>query len=178
MTDIMVDLETLDTAPTGTILSIGACRVNWREEKIDNGFYVVICSDSCKARGFTESESTKKWWAQQDERARQVFTDPDKVSIDVGLSMFRQYLQQYGTNSVELWGNGSDFDNVMLANAYKVCGIPQPWRFYNNRCFRTVRKLLGHNIVEPVRSGIHHNALDDAVYQANILLMLKGALNR
>ena len=38
-----------------------------------------------------------------------------------------------GENAI-LWGNGSDFDNAILANAYRAIGQQQPWKFWNNRC--------------------------------------------
>lgn len=173
--DIMVDLETLDTRPTGIILSIGACRVNWLTGEIDDHFYRVISVESCVKAGLTESSATRSWWDKQSEEARKVFTDPN-VPLAVALAEFRGYLQKYNLNKVRLWGNGSDFDNVLLANAYEALNSNAPWRFYNNRCFRTVRKCFAHLIQEPEREGTHHNALDDAIFQATILLQLKRHL--
>lgn len=169
---IMVDLETLDTKPTAIILSIGACRVNFNTGEPTDPFYRVVEVESCKAVGLTESESTRKWWDGQSEEARKVFTDPS-VPLLTALSDFSTYLRQFGVDQLKLWGCGSDFDNAILTNAYGAFGSQAPWRFYNNRCYRTVKNVLGHYIVEPDRGGTYHNALDDAMHQARILLQLK-----
>lgn len=174
--DIMVDLETIDSCSTSGLLSIGACRINWAARLIEDPFYVVVCPDSCKAVGLTESEDTMKWWARQSEEARRVFTDPN-VPLPEALHRFTRYLSQWNRNKVRIWGNGSDFDNVILANAYKACGSVAPWRFYNNRCFRTMKNVFSDVIKIPERGGTHHNALDDAVFQAEVLLQLKGKIS-
>lgn len=171
MSDVMVDLETLDTRPTAVILSIGACRVNWGTGEASDPFYRVIDPASCEEAGLTKSKDTLAWWAKQSEEARRVFTDPN-VSLLQALTDFATYLKFFG-GRVRVWGNGSDFDNVILINAYNALGLDAPWRFYDNRCFRTVRKQLGHLITEPPRGGTYHNALDDAVFQTQILLQLK-----
>lgn len=177
MTDIMVDLETFDTRQTAAILSIGACRIDWATGEIVDPFYVVVDLQSCFDIGLTESASTRQFWGKQPDEARKVFTDPN-VPIHEALRKFEQYLRNFGIKSVELWGNGSDFDNTILTNAYDKCGLRAPWMFYNNRCFRTLRKTVGRNVIEPKREGTHHNALDDAIYQAKILLGLKEQMGR
>lgn len=177
MSDIMVDLETYDTRSSAAILSIGACHIDWQREEITDPFYRIIDLQTCLDAGLTESESTKKWWDRQGPEARRVFTDPS-VSLLQGLTDFATYLKFFGTSKVKLWGNGSDFDNVILTHAYNKLGLDAPWRFYNNRCFRTVRKELASYIQEPDRAGVHHNALDDAMFQASILLQLKRPLAR
>lgn len=173
--DIMVDLETYDTRPSAAILSIGACRVDWEREEITDRFYRIVELQSCLDAGLTESESTKAWWNRQGAEARRVFTDPS-VPLFQALSDFATYLKIFGLRDVRVWGNGSDFDNVILANAYDAMGLDAPWRFYNNRCFRTVNKTFSDIVKKPDRQGTHHNALDDAVFQAETLLQLKGVM--
>jgi len=41
-----------------------------------------------------------------------------------------------------------------------------PWKFRDNRCFRTYKSLISFR---PPRSGVPHDALEDAVYQAETL---------
>lgn len=177
MSDIMVDLETYDTRPTAALLSIGACRVDWENGEISDHFYRVVNLQTCLDAGLTESASTKAWWDKQSEEARRVFTDPS-VTLLQALSDFATYLKFFDASKVKVWGNGSDFDNTILINAYNKLGLDAPWRFYNNRCFRTVRKEFAHLIQEPKREGTYHNALDDAIFQAKILLQLKEVLGR
>ena len=175
--NVMVDLETLDTQPSAIILSIGACLVTHGEPSVP--FYRSISVDSCVDAGMTESASTRKFWDNQPAEARAVFTDPNQIPVIQALGDFAEYLRSFGSGSVRVWGNGSDFDNVILADAYRRFGFDLPWRFYNNRCFRTVRKLIGAGMVEPERQGTYHNALDDAQHQARILghMLSKGQVS-
>jgi hypothetical protein len=168
MSDIMVDLETLDTKPTAIILSIGACLVNWEEGIASDPFYRVISVDSCKRVGLTESASTVEWWEKQSAEARKVFTDPS-ISLEEALVDFGKYTRLFGGNT-KIWGNGSDFDNVILVDA--------PWKFYNNRCFRTLKGSFRKHISEPRREGTYHNALDDAIHQTQVLLQLRSILGK
>ncbi len=174
-TDVMVDLETLDTKPSAVILSIGACVVDLDAGKISDHFYRVISVESCLEAGLTESASTKAWWDKQSPEARKVFTDPS-ISLTQALVEFGKYLKFFGSGTVKLWGNGSDFDNTILIHAYDKIGLDAPWRFYNNRCFRTIKNAMSDHIQVPAREGTYHNALDDAIYQAKILLQLKGKI--
>jgi hypothetical protein len=70
---------------------------------------------------------------------------------------------------VRVWGNGADFDNPILAVAYRrTIFSGQPWKPYNGRCYRTVKNQFQD--VKLVRTGTHHNALDDARSQATHLV--------
>lgn len=66
-----------------------------------------------------------------------------------------------------VWGNGADFDPVLLSSAYRAIGRPPPHKFYNVHCFRTLKNLFP--VEKPARDGTHHNALDDAIHQVKHL---------
>lgn len=160
--DVMLDLETVDTCPTSAILSIGAVKFNKNTSKIGPSFYRVVDVKSCYDLGLTYNPETLKWWASQSETARAVFTQ-ESVPIKEALELFSIFLYYH---DLKIWGNGSDFDNVILANAYKAANIKQPWEFYNNRCYRTFKSSLLIRTKITKFSGVHHNALDDARNQA------------
>lgn len=170
-TDIMVDLETMDTAVTASILSIGACRIDWKTGETADPFYCVIDLQDCLANGLTKSASTEGFWNKQSPEARKVLTDPS-VSLFKGLADFGMYLKMFGVRSVRLWGNGSDFDNAILSHAYSKMNLNLPWLFYNSRCYRTAKDLgkAQETWVDLERVGVHHNALDDAIYQAKCMI--------
>lgn len=170
---VMCDLETLDTRPSAIIMSIGACTMDPITGQVENPFYNVVDVESCKRAGLTQSDSTVAWWEKQSEEARAIFSDSNRVSLIQALSNFSNYLRLLpgGPGNVRIYGNGSDFDNVILSNAFSALGYEAPWKFYNNRCYRTiVNTVFPENAVLPARKGTHHNALDDAVHQANVLL--------
>lgn len=165
----MVDLETLDTVPGGVILSIGAVMFNTDGLIPTSEFYTVINTDSCVKAGLTTNSQTVEWWNKQLPEARKVlidanfFTSSDQLMF--GLGKFSVYLDRF--NPVGIWGNGSDFDNAFLSVAYCKAGLPAPWDHRNNRCFRTLKSLVGDTVVKPDSTGVFHNALDDARYQAH-----------
>jgi hypothetical protein len=76
-------------------------------------------------------------------------------------------------DSLQIWGNGADFDNVILSSAYRNTGHVTPWGTYKNRCYRTIKSANRH--VAMARTGTHHNALDDAKSQAQHLIRIWAA---
>jgi len=162
----MVDLETLGSTPGCVILSIGAVWFG-PDGLVDDGFYCVLNTDDCMEKYLSQDPDTVAWWQKQSDEARQVLRDAvdpkASVPLRLGLEMFNEYLGPR-KREVALWGNGSDFDNAILAVAYKMAEVKPNWEFWNNRCYRTLKNLLPGNKLE--RVGTYHNALDDAKSQA------------
>jgi len=163
----MVDIETLDTTATAVVVSIGAVLFDPNKEGPifpSDTLYEVLRLQPQIDVGRTVSADTLKWWMQQAPEARNVF-NVHAVAPVTALSNFGAFC----TNAEGVWGNGSDFDNAILASAIKSFDL-QGWRYSRNRCFRTLKNLgKTRDFVEPVRKGTHHNALDDAIYQAEYL---------
>lgn len=168
---IMLDLETMDTAPTAAILSIGAVRFDSRKGLGDE-FYQVVDIESCQRRGMTVSGNTIEWWMKQSPEARRVFFQ-DKVDIEVALGEFTDYVK--GVKDSCMWGNGSTFDNAIIRNAFTRCELPTPWSYKKDFCFRTVLKNFPG---EREESRIWHNALEDAKAQARTLLRILRSIHK
>lgn len=175
MQDIMHDLETLGTTPGCSILSIGAVAFDARTGELDeeNGFYIVVNRQSCLDAGLFEEQETVDWWGRQSEAAQQVLHDAEEgVPLARALVAYGLWASKYGGPSYEeavrVWGNGADFDNAILAAAWKAVGGVNFWK-YGSRCYRTVKNLAPH-IKMDKRTGTHHHALDDAKSQAQHLL--------
>lgn len=170
--DIMIDLETLSTDVDCAILSIGACRFNI--DSIDNeGFYRVVTIQSNIDEGRHISPSTLVWWLDQDAKAKAVFKDPTAIPLGQALDELREWIgPDFG--NVRVWGNGSDFDISALKHAYNR--QDPPWIFWNVRCFRTMKNLAqAKTVVAPKNHGAH-NALFDAIAQAQHLQLIWKAL--
>jgi exodeoxyribonuclease VIII len=166
-TRIMMDLETLSTDNNALILSIGACQFDAGVPLVNNRtFYRAVRQDLQESKwGRSVSKATQLWWAGQSEAARFVFVDPTAVELDRALIDFTLWLNG---EVVEMWGNGADFDNVILGSAYEATHLSRPWSYGRNRCFRTL-KNLGIPLAPgegAQRGGTHHNALDDALHQS------------
>jgi inhibitor of KinA sporulation pathway (predicted exonuclease) len=169
MQDVMVDLETLGTLPGSIILSIGA--VAFDEFSIEEReFYRPIRRDTCENFGLTADPRTEKWWEDQNEEARKVLSDPNGVSIYNALDDFNAWLRSQFDDTVRIWGNGANFDNPLLAVAYDRVMIKPFYKFWNERCYRTVKNQFPDVKLE--RTGTYHNALDDARCQAEHLVRI------
>lgn len=165
--DVMVDLETLGTAPGSAILSIGAVFFDPETGALGAQFHEKITLASCEAAGLRMDAPTVLWWMEQSSEARQtVFFDGNAIPLQPVLVHFSTFLSTAdgGLEKVRIWGNGAAFDNVLLREAYLAEGMIPPWNHWNDRCYRTLKNLRPD--VKMERSGTHHDALDDAVSQA------------
>ncbi len=174
MKHIMLDLETLDTATSAVVISIGAVAFDPETNALGDTCYLELTEDIAaqQARGRTISGDTVRWWMQQDVLAKRVFSVPpaedvERVSTVEALSRFNLFVADNGgRDAAVMWGNGADFDNAILSSLYDTFGAYKPWSYSRNRCYRTL-KNLGIGPHKPrVREGVHHNALADAITQA------------
>ena len=112
------------------------------------------------------------WLSSNGVEWTRVFTDPNACTIDKALVSFANWaLLNDDIKHLYVWGNGAAFDNAILSTAYDICDWPQPWMFWNDRCYRTMKAQ--HRDVDFVRLGTYHNALDDAESQAEHLLAME-----
>jgi len=165
--NIMLDLETLSSKPNAAIVAIGAC--SFGKEGVHQKFYAPINPQSSEDHGLHISASTFAWWTQQSAEARALFAVKDAASLGEGLDMFSRWC--VGANALEMWGNGADFDCAILGHAYDVLAKTRPWKYSNNRCFRTLKSLVSKELNAALWTQhsvglVHHNALGDAVRQA------------
>ncbi len=165
-----IDLETLDNKPTSAILSIGVQQFDPDTGKLGGNFYKEIDIDSAIRSG-TVSGSKLAWWAQQTDKARRVFGKENKVALATALDELATWLRGKSIAPI-VWGNGSVFDITILEHAYRNggVGLAIPWHFTNIRDMRTIVDAADLAPTDwPARNGVHHNALDDAIYQAEVI---------
>lgn len=165
--DVMIDLETLGTGPGCVVLSIGAVGFNPKMRILGPKFYQVFNTQNQLGFGLKKDSNTLQWWESQTEDAKEVLKQAEGGGEDLrdGLLKFSGWLSQFG-DSVCIWGNGSDFDNAILQYLYRHVELEVPWKFWNNRCFRTLSSEFKDLYPKPFRNGTYHNALDDARFQA------------
>lgn len=177
--DIMVDLETMGTGYDAAIVSIGAVAMsNAEDDGVAAEFYVPVSLQSSMDHGLAVSAGTIMWWMEQSEPARIALID-SAVPLQKALQLLTEFILKANGGdhtTVKVWGNGATFDNVILRNAYKACGMEAPWKFWNDRCYRTL-KALHPEVKFPDRGGVHHNALDDAIYQAKCATLILRSMS-
>lgn len=162
----MIDLETMGLSPNAAILSIGICRFD--QENIHETFYTNVRLADCLAHGLTTTPSTEKWWSEQSVEARAAWQDANAPTLTDALTKMHQWFAPLASKR-ELcpWGNGADFDLVLLNSAHAALDVDSPWEFWNHHCFRTMKNMF--DVGKMPRTGTHHNALDDAITQAKHL---------
>jgi len=165
MSDVMIDLETLSVLPNAAILTIGAVKFNryGRLQKLEdsNTFYRRIIINSCFEKGLVSSKNTESWWADQEDDVKyEALTHPDRVPLDQALQEFTSWFK----GSRCIWGNGIDFDGVIMDSAYRACDMEKPWKFWNTRDCRTIFDLAGVKMADLPANSKHH-ALHDAYRQ-------------
>src|SRR5688572_21045121 len=170
-TKIMLDIETLGTSPGSAILAIGA--VKFGGGQILAEFYQRVNLKSCTQYDLKIDPDTVLWWLQQSDEAR-IEVTKEVRHLAMVLRSFGEWVEAAQHTEMEgepeVWGNGAGFDNVLLAVAYGRAGLTPPWKYWNDRCYRTVKNLYPD--VQMERSGTHHNALDDARSQAMHLMAM------
>lgn len=160
-------METLGQTPGSVLLSIGVCGFG-PERRHGRMFYERISVASCLDIGLKIDADTLLWWMRQSDEARAELQKQAKPLAEV-LVAFNEFVGA-DADCVEVWGNGASFDLAVLATAYKACRLPVPWKFWNERCYRTMKALYPEIRME--RTGTHHNALDDALSQARHLAQI------
>ena len=164
--NIMLDIETMSQKKTAAVVSIGA--VKFTDNAILDTFYCNIDPVSCKAAGLHFQMETIDWWKKQKPEAYRALKD-NRKSLTEALTEFKIW---YGDRSVPTWANSNSFDCVIMENAFESVDIPCPWKFWDERCFRTFKALFKSDLK---LEGTVHNALDDAIYQTKYML---DVLNR
>lgn len=169
MNNLMIDLETLGTKPGAVVIAIGACFFEPTTGQIGEKFYQNIDWQSCVDKGCEIDVDTIHWWMQQSDEARQAILKPGDP-LEFVLAAFSEWILQ-NTQTCYPWGNGATFDISMIEDLYDRCDNLSPWKFWNVRDCRTV-EYMAKGLVDKKsvkREGTHHNALDDAIYQAQYI---------
>jgi hypothetical protein len=163
----MIDLETWDTTPSSVILSIGACVIGPNPIE-DPTFYLELNPETQSGR--STSQDPMDWWAKQGNCPCY-----GTFGLHDALGLLSDYLTQLAERPI-VWCKGTDFDTAILAHAYRSFGEQAPWRYSDVRDFRTIKKMFEESMVTARQNPNPHNALADAVYQAEELHVLGLAL--
>jgi DNA polymerase III epsilon subunit-like protein len=175
LTDIMIDMETLDVLPTATILTIGAVKFDPFGDDVNEPgcekFYVKVDVDSCDKIGCTVSQSTLDWWANQSKQAQEeAFAPEGRISIQEAMDE----LYKFCRGAKRVWSHGAGFDVIICEHLFRKIGKAVPWSFWEVRDTRTLFDIG----IDPKRPPVlKHHALEDAWNQAvgvqNIIRALK-----
>ncbi|MBA8129391.1 MULTISPECIES: exonuclease [Citrobacter] len=171
-THLMVDMETMGNSPDAPIVSIGAVFFDPSTGNTGAEFYRVVSLESSMSFGMKPDASTIQWWLKQSSEARSAILVDEAMGLLETLELLADFIAENaanGTHTVQLWGNGCSFDNVILRRAYALTDTPFAVPFWNDRDVRTMVELGKSVGINPRYDipfeGDMHNALSDARHQ-------------
>ena len=157
--EVMIDIETTGTRPTSQILTIGAVKFLRSGTVSSATFYVRLWDDE----RFTTDEGTMEWWSKLKENVRrEAFNKGSGFDVCSAL----QKRSAWYNGATRVWVNRSNFDIIILENAYRQEEITPPWKFFEVRDLGTLLDITSMRLVE----RNNHTALDDAKNQAKALV--------
>ncbi|HCR3450935.1 TPA: 3'-5' exoribonuclease [Citrobacter werkmanii] len=184
-THLMVDLETMGSGPDAPIVSIGAVYFDPSTGNTGAEFYQVVSLESSMSFGMKPDASTIQWWLKQSSEARSAILVDEAMGLRETLELLADFIAENaanGSHTVQLWGNGCSFDNVILRRAYALTETPFAVPFWNDRDVRTMVELgkpVGINPRFDIPfEGDMHNALSDARHQVKYVSVIWQRLTK
>ena len=171
-THLMLDMETMGNSPDAPIVSIGAVFFDPSTGNTGAEFYQIVSLESSMSFGMKPDASTIQWWLKQSSEARSAILVDGAMGLREVLELLADFIAENaanGSHSVQVWGNGCSFDNVILRRAYVLTETPFAVPFWNDRDVRTMVELGKSVGINPrfdiPFEGDLHNALSDARHQ-------------
>ena len=162
----MVDFETLSTQPNAVALSVGLVLFNLADNDTyelldadeDRCFFSTLEFQSQIDLGRHVDAETIMWWMQQNRMAqKETFNPKGRNKVE---DVLKVLLQQIGRK--RLMGNGSNFDNPILATLCHDYGFEPP-PFWMARDLRTLQDLSKNEKLKD--RDVEHSAIEDAKFQ-------------
>jgi 3' exoribonuclease, RNase T-like len=178
---VALDLEAASKDSNAAIVQLAAVAQYGSHGTYDE-FNRSISLLSNETSGRHISKETMEWWDTQDKELRK--------KVFGGTQHLRDALEDFNNWAIDisggeldrvvLWGNGTEFDNVILQNAFEHFAT-WPFHYRNNHHMRTLMITIPSYLQEMYHrrfsaenpDNIQHDALHDARYQH---FMIKNAL--
>ena len=162
-THAMIDIETLDTRPQCTVLSLGAVKFDpFTDAEPHSELYFKISIEDQDRLGRTVSDDTIAWWAKQDAKVKEeAFDQTGAITVAEALDRVTKWI--WGADKI--WGHGYGFDLTIIEDMYRSIGKPIPYNFWQVLDSRTLFNMCSVDPRKAMQTDLH-NALADAYYQA------------
>ena len=164
--ELMVDIETFGRDNRSTILSVGVTVFSaFRDDPKCDTFYATLPLQAQLDKGRTVDAKTIHWWLEQEE--------PIPLDTGQGINLTLGVLHTFfmAHKGRKLWAHGTTFDIVKLETLFQDFGYTVPWNYWDIMDCRTVTNLINCR-----SKSNNHNALDDAINQAQWILDAKAVL--
>ena len=168
MKRVMIDFEALGNGKHACVVQMGACYFGAMHELPDvRTFKLNVNAEDAMRNGAEMDASTVYWWlSQSPEAIKSILAEPRVPEVEA----FTQ-LNDFLAPADEIWSHAT-YDFVILTEALKRLAIKPKFSFRTARDIRTLHALSGFDRKSIKREGTHHDALDDAVYQARYVIAM------
>lgn len=169
---LMLDLETLGTAPGSVITAAAAVAFIPATGDVLRVADCTISISSCLRAGLTVDGATLQWWLTQDQDVRaRVFESA--LPLHAALTHIHNLFWEY--RNAPVWAYGASFDPPIWEAACRAVELPRPWGYREIRCCRTMLAVAGVSTRDHQAPGDLHDPLVDCRTQ---VAALKEAFRR
>lgn len=174
----MIDTESMGTGPNAAIVALGAVLFDEHTGQIGESFYraihlaTVMRLNQPGDNKFVIEPGTVLWWLGQPDEVRNAILF-GAISVHDAMGEFVDWLTpRCDLKAVKVWAASPAFDCIKVTSHLKACGYDNPWKYWNERDYRTIRER-NRIVVPDERTGLH-NAREDAIYQAKHLCKIRA----
>ena len=171
MKDVMIDFETLGNGSSKCICQVGAVYFDNVTGELGESFKANINAATHVKAGAKIDAETVYWWLKQSDEARASIVSGDLENIT---SVFLR-LNTFLSNSKRIWSHAT-FDFVTLMETMKQLNITPSFSYRAGMDLRTLVYLAGVSTSDTVRTGVHHDALADAIHQVKYCVQSLNAI--
>lgn len=178
---LVFDLETLDTSPTGIILSMGVVmfditQLNTFDELVSQGMNIYFDQKQQEKAGRTVSKDTLNWWEKQGKEAAECLNNPHQLDcrkLHKYMNALYEALNFQPDRKANRWFSRGHFDASFIENFCKTFEIDPPYKYWTWRCARSYLDGLGigtrNEKMEKPANMVPHNSHHDAAFEAMML---------
>lgn len=164
---VMIDMETLSTEDNAAIVEIALTQFNPSTGETFKQLNIQFDVDEVLKSGYDVSKSTLiDFWMNQPHEVRQrVLVDGMRLPLETGWKLVHDFLSSI--YDVRVWGKGPTFDISKMRYSMKreLYGKSLPWKYWNERCVRTII-AIDKDLAKSIEfTGSKHVAIDDTLHQ-------------
>lgn len=174
--DLMIDIETMGKGANALILSIGAVAFDRDGTALGPSLPWHIDAEQAVRGGAVVDISTVLWWMQQSGAARAALVGGQANAMHEGkvLVSLHDWFKVHMDPDARVWALPPVFDLRIIHEMAARRLLPLPWKHWRERCLRTAADEHRRGAELRVRPELAHDALSDAVAQAQWVMALRA----
>lgn len=177
MKHVMIDIEALRLKEVwrAPLMEVGMCLFSDKGEILDHALIPIKILSIPSY--FKAERETVAWWKKQDQwEPLQLRMKEHGLLISDALRKIIEILNDWDFDGV--WFAGPTYDQVCLESYFDFFSLEIPWKFYQSRDFRTMRKQFPELASQFPENPSLHSALDDSINQVQKLEVIYRSTGR